>query len=183
MLARKHKDPIIADIVTYLSRLFRIGLNQGRELITVADEVRHVTYYLKIQEIRFSGQLYWQIHMDESIANVKMIKFLLQPLVENSINHGIRKRDEPGHIEICVRAEPDFIVLEVKDDGVGMNRERLEQVRQSLAAGSDDQEADHGFGLRNVHQRIQLHYGDRYGLELASESGQGTTVAIRLPNR
>jgi two-component system sensor histidine kinase YesM len=182
MLARKHQDPIIADMVTYLSRLFRIGLNQGREMITVADEVRHVTYYLKIQEIRFAGQLYWDIQTDESIESVKMIKFLLQPLVENSINHGIRKRDEPGHIYIRIWKEPDSIVLEVEDDGVGMDPEQLERVRQSLNDDMEEPDKDHGFGLRNVHQRIQLHYGDNYGLEFVSEKGYGTTVTVRLPN-
>lgn len=182
MLARKHKDPVIADMVTYLSRLFRIGLNQGRELISVADEVQHVTYYLKIQEIRFAGQLFWDIQVDESIAHVKMIKFLLQPLVENSINHGIRRRDEPGHIYIRVWQEPDSIVLEVEDDGVGMDSDQLERVRNMLREHIENDEKDHGFGLRNVHQRIQLHYGENYGLELASEKGFGTTVTVRLPN-
>lgn len=182
MLARKHQDPIIADMVTYLSRLFRIGLNQGREMITVADEVRHVTYYLKIQEIRFADQLYWDIQTDESIESEKIIKFLLQPLVENSINHGIRKRDEPGHIYIRIWKEPDSIVLEVEDDGVGMDPEQLERVRQSLNDDMEEPDKDHGFGLRNVHQRIQLHYGDDYGLEFTSEKGYGTTVTVRLPN-
>lgn len=181
MLARKHKDPIIADIVTYLSRLFRIGLNQGREMITLADEVRHVTYYLKIQEIRFAGQLYWEIQIDDSLEDIKIIKFILQPLVENSINHGIRKRDEPGHIYIRVGKEENCILLEVKDDGVGIKSEQMEKIRQSLAIEQEHEEKDHGFGLRNVHQRIQLHYGPHYGLQLASEEGQGTTIYIRLP--
>ena len=188
MLARKHRDPLIADMVTYLSRLFRIGLNQGRELITVAEEIQHVTYYLKIQEIRFSGQLYWDIQWDESLAPEKIIKFLLQPVVENSINHGIRKRDEPGHLYIRVWGEPDRIVLEVEDDGVGMDAERLAQVRRSLdedergPEGGDGRDpGGSGFGLRNVHQRIRLHYGAGFGLRIDSAPGVGTTVTIRLP--
>jgi two-component system, sensor histidine kinase YesM len=181
MLARKHHDPVIADIVTYLSRLFRIGLNQGREMITVADEIRHVTYYLKIQEIRFAGQLYWDIQTDETIESVKMIKFILQPLVENSINHGIRKRDDAGHIDIRVWGEPRSFVLEVEDDGVGMDAEQLERVTSSLGDWEDQPDQDQGFGLRNVHQRIRLHYGEEYGLELRSEKGCGTTVIVRLP--
>lgn len=183
MLARKHNDPVIADIVTYLSRLFRIGLNQGREMITVGDEIRHVTYYLKIQEIRFEGQLYWDIQADESIEHVKMIKFVLQPLVENSINHGIRKRDEAGHIYVRAWVEPGFVVLEVEDDGVGMDPEQLERVRASLEENAEEEtDKDHGFGLRNVHQRIRLHYGPEYGLALTSEKGDGTVVTVRLPN-
>lgn len=182
MLARKHKDPIIADMVTYLSRLFRLGLNQGRELITLTDEVQHVTYYLKIQEIRFAEQLFWDIQVDESLENVKMIKFVLQPLVENSINHGIRKRDEPGHIYIRIWREEQSIILEVEDDGVGMDPEQLMRVRKSLEENSEEHDSHHGFGLRNVHQRIKLHYGDDYGLQFASKKGCGTTVTVRLPN-
>jgi two-component system sensor histidine kinase YesM len=183
MLARKHKDPVIADIVTYLSRLFRLGLNQGREMITVADELRHVTYYLKIQEIRFAGQLFWDIQSDESVEDVKIIKFILQPLVENSINHGTRRRNRAGNIYIRVWAEPGFIVLEVEDDGVGMDEGQLQQVQNSLSHWKEENESDHGFGLRNVHQRIQLHYGEEYGLALASEQGFGTTVTVRLPHQ
>ncbi|WP_123041477.1 sensor histidine kinase [Cohnella candidum] len=183
MLARRHDDPVIADIVTYLSRLFRIGLNQGREMITVGDEIRHVTYYLKIQEIRFAGQLYWDIQADDSIERVKMIKFILQPLVENSINHGIRKRDEAGHIYVRAWGEPGFVVLEVEDDGVGMDAEQLERVRASLEEDAEEEtDKDHGFGLRNVHQRIRLHYGPEFGLALASEKGSGTVVTVRLPD-
>lgn len=181
MLARKHKDPIIADIVTYLSRLFRIGLNQGREMITVADEARHVTYYLKIQEIRFAGQMFWSIEVDESIEDVKMIKFILQPLVENSINHGIRRRESPGNIRIRIGKAANFFMLEVEDDGVGIEPDKLEQIRQSLAEDDDNEEREHGFGLRNVHQRIQLHYGANYGLQFTSVVGQGTTVSVKLP--
>jgi two-component system sensor histidine kinase YesM len=181
MLARKHDEPVIAEIVTYLSRLFRIGLNQGREMMTVADEIRHVTSYLKIQEIRFAGELYWDIQADETVESVKMIKFILQPLVENSINHGIRKRDHAGHIYIRVWGEPRFFVLEVEDDGVGMDPEQLERVTSSLNDWEEQPEQDHGFGLRNVHQRIRLHYGEEYGLELKSEKGGGMTVTVRLP--
>lgn len=181
MLARKHDDPVIADIVTYLSRLFRIGLNQGRELITVAGELSHVTYYLKIQEIRFAGQLGWDIQADESIADERIIKFLLQPLAENSINHGIRRRADGGNIYIRAWGEPDAIVLEVEDDGAGMEPAQLERVRAGLEAEDADPDQDHGFGLRNVHGRIRLHYGPDYGLAIASESGCGTTVTVRLP--
>ncbi|MOA64810.1 putative sensor-like histidine kinase [compost metagenome] len=72
-------------------------------------------------------------------------------------------------------------MLEVKDDGVGIKPEQMEKIRQSLAIEHENEDKDHGFGLRNVHQRIQLHYGPHYGLQLASEEGQGTTIYIRLP--
>lgn len=98
-----------------------------------------------------------------------------------SINHGIRKRYEAGNIYIRVWEEPDTFVLEVEDDGAGMDMDQLERVRSSLADSADESNEDHGFGLRNVHQRIQLHYGIDYGLELTSGKEIGTTVTVRLP--
>jgi two-component system sensor histidine kinase YesM len=182
MLARKNNDPLVADIVTYLSRLFRIGLNQGKEMITVSDEISHVTYYLKIQDVRFTDQLVWKVYEDESIRKVKIIKFLLQPLVENSINHGIRKRNQPGHVKVSTQNDDHFIILIVEDDGVGMTSEELELVRHSLDVDPTEGDHDeHGFGLRNVHQRIKLHYGPNYGIQIDSKKNLGTTVSIRLP--
>ncbi|MNK46516.1 putative sensor-like histidine kinase [compost metagenome] len=89
--------------------------------------------------------------------------------------------NEPGHIYIRLWSEPEMIVLEVEDDGVGMSEEQLQQVHSSLSNWKDDLESDHGFGLRNVHQRIQLYYGEEYGLMMSSMEGYGTTVNIRLP--
>ncbi|CAM3389486.1 sensor histidine kinase [Marinicrinis lubricantis] len=180
MLARKYEDDRIGDIVTSLSRLFRIGLNQGRELITVEEETQHVSYYLKIQGIRFASQLTWELNIGPELRNEKMIKFILQPIVENSIIHGIRKRAKPGHVRIEAYESADYIVFQVYDDGVGMSAEQLEKLRAGLDR-EDDEEVNRGFGLRNVHQRIGLHYGPQYGLKVDSEEGQGTSVLIILP--
>lgn len=187
MLARKYDDSRISDIVTSLSRLFRIGLNQGREIISVGDEVRHVGYYLKIQGIRFGEQLRWVIDIDPNAEKYTIIKFLLQPLVENSIIHGVRKQDRPGTVTVRATVEQGGVRLEVSDDGSGMTSERLAEVRRSLEREEieDSWTASTmytgGFGLRNVHQRIRLHYGGKYGVELYSQAEGGTTAVIRLP--
>ncbi len=187
MLARKYEDSRISDIVTSLSRLFRIGLNQGREIISVGDEVRHVGYYLKIQGIRFGEQLSWSIDIDPEAEKYTIIKFLLQPLVENSIIHGVRKQDRPGTVTVRATVEESNIRLEVSDDGAGMSGDRLVEVRRSLEREEIEDSwtaatmHTGGFGLRNVHQRIRLHYGFKYGVELYSQAGGGTTAVIRLP--
>ncbi|PZE21612.1 sensor histidine kinase [Paenibacillus xerothermodurans] len=205
MLARKYDDRRIADIVTSLSRLFRIGLNQGKELISVHDEIQHVSYYLKIQGIRFGDQLRWDVNMDQTISSCGMIKFLLQPLVENSINHGIRKSGRPGFVAVSAVLDSNHIVLTVKDNGAGMPEQQVEAVRNLLSLEDGDINLMHlkskasnslhelsdvqahlgnsggGFGLRNVHQRIQLHYGASYGLTVESEYGRGTVIRVRLP--
>jgi sensor histidine kinase YesM len=185
MLSRKYDDPRIGDIVTSLSRLFRLGLNQGKETVTVAQELEHVGYYLKIQQIRFADRLSWDCTCDESIGTYRMIKFIMQPLVENSIIHGIRKKNQLGRIRITARGEERHLYFQVSDNGVGMSPLKLEQLRQSLLQEfTEDMEralTDTGFGLWNVDQRIKLHYGKDYGLELESIEGEGTTISVRLP--
>ena len=185
MLARKYDDQRIGDIVTSLSRLFRLGLNQGGELVTVAQELEHAGYYLHIQGIRFGDQLVSEIGSQPEVNHMRMIKFVLQPLIENSIIHGIRSRRRPGRVAVNAWAERDHIVLEVADDGVGMDAERLAAVRASLDRELTDEPERHtqgsGFGLWNVHQRIKLRYGSEYGLDLVSGDQAGTTVRVRLP--
>ncbi|MBJ6362678.1 sensor histidine kinase [Paenibacillus sp. GCM10012307] len=187
MLARKYGDSRIRDIVTSLSRLFRIGLNQGQEIISVEAEVMHVSHYLKIQGIRFEEQLHWEIDLDEEAGKQHIIKFLLQPLVENSIMHGIRQQCRQGTVTVRAAMDKNRVVLTVSDDGQGMTAERLAEVRRSLEreeiedSWSASTMEKGGFGLRNVHQRIRLHYGSSYGIELSSELGKGTTAVIRLP--
>lgn len=185
MLSRKYDDSRIGDIVTSLSRLFRLSLNQGKETLTVSQELEHVGYYLKIQKIRFAERLAWEYECDESLADCRMIKFILQPLVENSIIHGIRKKNQKGFIRITACREEQHLCFQVKDNGVGMSQARLEQLRDSLKLEFTDDLArastDTGFGLWNVDQRIKLYYGKHYGLELDSSEGEGTVITIRLP--
>ncbi|MGG6312118.1 cache domain-containing sensor histidine kinase [Paenibacillus macerans] len=185
MLARKQGDRRIADIVTSLSRLLRIGLNRGNEIITVSDEVKHVEYYLRIQGIRFEEQLAWDIHIEPGIGEQRIIKFLLQPLVENSIQHGIRRQNKPGNVSIRIFRHGARLNLEVSDNGVGMCEECLLQLRREimkdLMEPAVDIETGGGFGLWNVHQRVRLHYGPDYGVEIDSREGEGTRVTVKLP--
>lgn len=180
MLARKNNDPVVADLVTALSRLFRLGLHKGMEIVLVRDEVMHVYYYLCIQSVRFEEQLTWRLDISEEINDLYIIKFILQPLVENAINHGIRKRESPGSLVVCGWMESNHIRFDVKDDGVGIPNSRLEAIRQVLASEQLEGSSD-CFGLNNVNQRIRLHYGPGYSLRIETEEGVGTTISIRLP--
>lgn len=179
ILARQNNDLRMAEMVTSLSRLFRLGLHKGQGIVTIRDEIMHVTYYLKIQGIRFEEQLSWDIDVEEDIKNVEIIKFILQPIVENAIIHGIRKKEEPGFIYITGKRDANDIIFQVKDTGLGMNKERLKFV-QDVLSSKRDAEGEMGFGLNNVDQRIKLHYGEHYGIEIESEEGHGTIVSIRI---
>ena len=105
-----------------------------------------------------------------------MPKLTLQPLVENALYHGVKLKRAAGHISVTGRPDGEDIVLTVTDDGAGMTEERLIQIRQSL-----ESKERVGFGLTTVHERLQLFFGDRYGLSVESREGEGTTVTARIP--
>lgn len=180
VLARQSGDTKVAGIVTDLSRLFRLGLHQGREAVTVRDELMHVTYYLKIQKIRFDDQLTWEMNADQQLLDYKITKFILQPIVENAIYHGVKGKDEPGHIRIWVKEDGEFLEFCVEDTGNGMSDKQLEQLRTRIQAPQMDHTGEKGFGMWNVNQRIKLCYGDSCALIVYSEIGRGTRVMIRV---
>ena len=180
VLARQNKDYKVAEIVTDLSRLFRLGLHQGRDVVRVRDEIMHVTYYLKIQKLRFDDHLTWEIRTEPELMDYEITKFILQPIVENAIYHGVKSKDEPGHITVSVTEEGDFLLFTVEDTGYGMSEEVLGALRERINTGYPDNCGDRGFGMRNVNQRIRLCYGDECGIEVESEIGKGTRVTIRI---
>lgn len=178
ILARQNKDVRVADIVTNLSRLFRLGLHQGRECVTVRDELSHVAYYLKIQKIRLEDQLNWEIQADEELLDYKVMKFILQPIAENAIYHGIKAKGEPGNIIISVRELEEDLVFTVSDTGTGMNPEAVSRLRERIDQKTIDERQEHGFGLWNVNQRVKLYYGEECGISIASRPGEGTDVSV-----
>ncbi|HJB47547.1 MAG TPA: sensor histidine kinase [Candidatus Mediterraneibacter surreyensis] len=180
ILARRNKDAQVADIVTNLSRLFRLGLHQGRECVTVRDELSHVTYYLKIQKIRFEEYLDWKIEAPPEVLDYKTMKFILQPIVENAINHGIRAKGVPGYVGVSVRETEEDIIFTVSDTGNGMSPDAVRILRERIERKTIDEQQEQGFGLWNVNQRIKLYYGEEYGITIESVPEKGTNVSVRI---
>lgn len=180
ILARRNKDAQVADIVTNLSRLFRLGLHQGRECVTVRDELSHVTYYLKIQKIRFEEYLDWKIEAPPEVLDYKTMKFILQPIVENAINHGIRAKGVPGYVGVSVRETEEDIIFTVSDTGNGMSPDAVEILRERIDRKTIDEQQEQGFGLWNVNQRVKLYYGEAYGITIESVREKGTNVSVRI---
>ncbi|TVQ35889.1 MAG: sensor histidine kinase [Spirochaetaceae bacterium] len=171
-------------ITKALSGFFRIALSRGREFITIADEVELIRNYLLIQKMRYRDILRYTVDVDPTLMQVSVLKLILQPVVENAIEHGVIHHRGGGAVEVTVRRrENRMIELIVHDTGRGMDRERLREVLGEIRAYSEPLRECSGFGvgLRNVHQRIQLYYGLEWGLTIASEAGSGTTVTARIP--
>ncbi|MCM3174309.1 sensor histidine kinase [Paenibacillus sp. MER 99-2] len=169
----------VVTMITSLSRLFRISLSQGKTIITVREELEHAHHYLTIQQMRFKHKFRFNMEADEETLDCLTLKLVLQPLIENAIVHGIEYDMDEGQIEIRVYQEEANLVLRITDNGVGMTEEQVASLLNGNAIVKSG--AGSGVAVRNVHDRIQLYYGDAYGLEFASELEEGTTVWIRIP--
>ena len=176
-MAESGRDEEVVIMTSSLARLLRQSLSNEAEFVTVEQEAQYVSSYLTIQKMRYRDQLSYEIEVDPSIRSKKMIKMILQPLVENALYHGIRYKEEPGTIRVRGFMQGDRMILEVEDDGIGMDEEQLAHIFDR----KEPDERSNGVGVRNVQERIQLYYGKEYGLTYASEKGRGTTVRVNLP--
>lgn len=176
ILAESGREEDAVLMVNSLSSFFRISLSKGKDIIPLESEVSHVNSYLEIQQIRYSDILKYDIQVPDELKQYYVPKLILQPLVENALYHGIKNRRGIGTIHIRGEEDHGDIVLTVSDNGAGMDEEQV----QALQAGIY-QDRHTGLGLVNVHKRIRLYCGDRYGLLFTSKKGEGTSVSLRLP--
>lgn len=162
-------------MVHALARLFRISISRGHELIPIAKELEHAESYLQIQMYRYKNQFTYTFDVDPDCLGYYCNKITLQPIIENSINHGLDLMVEEGRIDVRVRFDGDDIVFSVQDNGVGMGPEQLEAIMQH---GPTDRT---GIGIKNVNDRLKIYFGRNYGLSITSEPDVGTCVEIRMP--
>lgn len=167
------------DMVTALTKFFRIGLSGGCDLIPVECEIAHVESYLKIQKIRYSREFEYTVYLDHSISGCMVPKLILQPLVENALYHGIKPARRKCRLFINALQQEDTILLEVRDDGVGIPQNQLQQLGKLLKYGR--KYPSESYGLGNICDRIHILAGEEYGIEIVSELGIGTSVRLHLP--
>lgn len=178
LIESNEPDEAVTMVVT-LSDFFREILSKGKEFISIKEEEKHISSYLQIQEMRYRDILEYDIQLDQVIYKYQILKLTLQPVVENALYHGIKYKRAKGCIHIHGEKEGDIIRLTVRDDGVGMDEEELEQLRQQIEKPC--QETEKGFGLANVNERIHMYFGPEYGMKIQSQKGKGTTVGIVIP--
>ena len=178
-LAESGEQKKVVSMVRSLSEFFRTSLNRGKDIIFVKEELQHVRSYLEIQKVRYQDILDYEIHVPEELEKYLIPKITIQPLVENALYHGIKNKRDSGKIEVRGRKEKETLIIEIEDDGIGISKERLWQVRdgiqKKILTGKDI------YGLYNVHERIRLNFGEEYGIDIQSTYGEGTVVRILLP--
>ncbi|MDU4975834.1 MAG: sensor histidine kinase [Hungatella hathewayi] len=182
----------ISDMAYSLGKMFNIMVNKGHSMLTVEKELEHVKLYVHLQNNRYNDRFDLKIDLDdEDLLQLRTLKLILQPIVENIILHGFTKEQEDCTIRIGVYISHGMLVYDVEDNGIGIPKDELDSIRESLKEQNvieyDEQNAKlrrnsgRGIGLQNVHQRIGLYYGNQYGLEIFSREGEGTEVIIRIP--
>lgn len=161
--------------VKYLADFYRISLNKGKQTLSIQEEVELLKNYMKIQKLRFGSSIQVEYDIKKELLTLKTIKLLLQPLVENSIHHGRKSDEEVLMIRVRVQLDGERVCFSVEDNGVGIEQDKLEKLRSQL------EKFEEGCGLKNVHNRVRLTYGEEYGVKIESVFGKGTRVLVYIP--
>jgi two-component system sensor histidine kinase YesM len=188
--AKNYEAEEISEMVLNLSKFFRLSLNKGNETFAVSETIEHLKYYIKVQQLRFLDHFTVRYDIAEESKHYHVLKLLLQPLVENAVLHGLEKQSAGGELVISSYVDGSLLVLEVSDNGVGVERERLAAICRKLEEASqlavegistDLKKERDLFGLRNVISRIKMYYGEEAQFLFESDVHQGTRITLRLP--
>lgn len=178
-LAESGEQKKVVRMVGSLSDFFRASLNQGKDIVSIREELMHVRSYLEIQQVRYQDIMQYEINIPEELNPYMIPKITIQPLVENALYHGIKNKRGLGKIIITGVKEKDYFRLIIEDNGIGINKDRLMQIRNEINNNKLDGKGI--YGLYNVNERIRLNFGEEYGVSIESNYGEGTTVSIKLP--
>ena len=180
-MAREHSADDVVRLVDALTNVFRVSLSKGKDYITIKEEILYISNYLYIQRIRYGPRVNYEIDFDETCSRKMVPKLILQPLIENAIYHGVKKKRGDGHLKICVRREDErWISLSVEDDGKGMPPEKVEELIRILNQPTQPEE-NKSFGLFYIKERLRLRYNDKFRVNVESLEETGTKFTIYIP--
>ncbi len=173
----------VFDMLKSLATIFRFSV-KGTDFVTLEEEMNIVNAYAQIQIIRFGGRISIELNIDENSKRVKIPKMILQPLVENAIFHGLEGLEQNGMVKVSSFMNGDTLILKVEDNGVGIEEEKLERLREviSKVGRSIIEDSAYSIGVSNVNKRIKLIYGDECGISISSKAGFGTSVTLKIVN-
>lgn len=174
----------IGKMIYLLGRLMRESISRKQDFIELREEIDFIKDYLMLQSITYESRLQVEYEIEEEAQSWTVPRFILQPILENAIVHGIEEKPGVGIIKIRCYEAGDDLVLEVEDNGVGMSQDTIERLLASDETAQQEDKPNHtSVGIRSVHKRLQIGYGSRYGIKIQSELGLGTTIMIRLPKK
>lgn len=171
----------IAELVKMLAKLMRRNIQVSDKMVTLKSEIESIEYYLKIQSYRFGDRIKSEIEVDSDIdINAKVLPLIIQPFVENAFVHGLEGIEKDGRLSIYVEREIGVIKITVQDNGTGMDKFRISELRGMLKSNTETSSKSH-IGINNVNQRIKLQYGEIFGVEIYSKEEKGTKIIISMP--
>ena len=179
-IAIRNQVESIADMAKSMADIFRYSVDSTKEEVILKDELKHVKNHINIQKIRYKERLNVEFNIDESLLNYKIIKLVIQPLVENAIYHGIDMKKEAGKLCIECSKFEDKVLISVSDNGIGIKKQDLEELRKNLE-NSIDRKINKSIGLINVNSRLKLYYGENCSLSIESDYDIGTKVYFKIP--
>lgn len=176
-MAEGKKNEEVVLMTASLARLLRQSISNEDEVVSIGQEVEYARGYLTIQKMRYKDKMEFQIDVDPSILHIPLIKLVLQPVIENAIYHGLKYKESKGLLMVKGFRKNGNAVLQVIDNGVGMDQETLDHIYEKHKVNYQS----NGVGVYNVQKRLQLYYGSEYGITYESEKGVGTTATITIP--
>lgn len=177
-MTMKRPPAEVAEALRSLKRLLYLSIGKHGDFVTLADEFEHIRHYIYLMNIRYPGRFSLQLELPEKLRNCRIIRLVLQPIVENSLHHGLKLRS--GNIWVSAFCENDDCIIQIADNGQGMSPEQLNAVFNTVWKRDPSRS---GVGIRNVNERLKLGFGPGYGLTITSVAGEGTTVSLRIPYR
>lgn len=167
----------ISELCQSLSNIFRYSLDTGTPFSTVAKEIAHLKNYIYVMNMRMQGEVEYIFDVEEDVLQDSLPRISIQPLVENAINHGLK--NARGEKRVCIRAykEQEYLKIVVEDNGVGISERRLDELRKNYRG------QENSIGLSNINARMQMLYGETYGVTIESVEGQGTRVVLTIPHK
>ncbi|KTD85259.1 sensor histidine kinase [Paenibacillus etheri] len=184
MKATLNNDPTVAKMIKILADIFRWNVKDRDAVVSIEEEFMYTSIFLDLQRIRYGDRLVTTIDLPADLHSMGILKLILQPLVENAVVHGFRNKEDTCKIHITCRRIDGDIQIDVHDNGEGISEDELSAIAQQIigtGSFSATNETDEHVGIRNVHDRVAIVFGQPYGLSLTSVMGQGTTVSIRFP--
>jgi two-component system sensor histidine kinase YesM len=180
LLEQNRNDDAI-NIIDSLGKFFRTSLSHGREVVLIREEIEHIRSYLAIQQFRFCNKFDYLFEIDDEICKLKTVKLILQPLIENSIYHGIRNLNKKGLVVINGYIKEEQVIFEISDNGDGISEEKIMHINKIMSGEEIIDDENIYFGIRNVNERIKLNFGEAYGLKYQSKVSAGTKVIVNIP--
>jgi two-component system sensor histidine kinase YesM len=169
-----------ARIIMYVSKMFRYLINWDDDIITLSDEIKFLEEFLYVQKYRFEDEFEYSVEIDDAARTCLLPKLIIQPIVENACVHGIESISQNKKIEIRIKVIDTQISVSVSDNGMGIDKPRLSEIKNMLEGG---QKLIDSVGLYNVYQRLYLYYGNNFSIDVQSKKGVGTKFNITIPIR